>query len=311
MDLKQLVAVVTVSEIGGVTKAAAHLRLAQPAVTRQVRALEDELGVALFERTRRGMVMTAAGEIVVERARRALLELERARAEVRPQPGDVRGIVTIGLLESVVDVLAAPLVDALAEHFPGIELRLLTAYSGHLQRWLDDRDVDLSLLYDLAPSPSLSVTPVVREQLWAVAPPAAGLRSEHSIAWMDVWKQTLVLPVSGHGLRTLVEQALAATGGVPQVRAETNSLRVQQMMVMQGRGWTILPASGVAGAVSQGLLSAAPLIEPEITRSVVLGLPRGGRVPPHVEAVATEVLRVARRQVRRGAWLGAELTIPA
>ncbi|WP_371643801.1 hypothetical protein [Streptomyces mirabilis] len=75
---------------------------------------------------------------MVERARRALNELERARAEIRPTPGAVTGIVTVGLLESATDLLAEPLVSALARDRPGIELRLMTAYSGHLQRWLDD-----------------------------------------------------------------------------------------------------------------------------------------------------------------------------
>jgi LysR family transcriptional regulator, nitrogen assimilation regulatory protein len=86
MDLKHLTALVTVSDAGSVTKAARLLHVVQPAVSRYIRALEDEVGVPLFERTRQGMTLTPAGEILAERARRALLELERARAEIRPDP---------------------------------------------------------------------------------------------------------------------------------------------------------------------------------------------------------------------------------
>src|SRR3954465_14315728 len=89
LDLKQLRALITVAEVGSVTRAAELLHLVQPAVTRQIRTLEQELGVPLFERTRQGMRITEAGAIVVERARRALTELDRARAEVRPTPGVV------------------------------------------------------------------------------------------------------------------------------------------------------------------------------------------------------------------------------
>lgn len=140
VDIKQLKALVTVAEAGSVTRAAELLHLVQPAVTRQIRTLEQELGVVLFERTRQGMRPTEAGAVMVDRARRALNELERARAEVQPTPGVVTGVVTVGLLESATDLLAEPLVSAIAREQPGIELRLMTAYSGYLQQWLDDGD---------------------------------------------------------------------------------------------------------------------------------------------------------------------------
>src|SRR5258707_13210425 len=99
MDIKQLKALVTVVEVGSVTRAAELLHLVQPAVTRQIHALEHELGVPLFERTRQGMRPTEAGTTLAERARRALTELDRARSELSPVPGTVTGLVSIGLLE--------------------------------------------------------------------------------------------------------------------------------------------------------------------------------------------------------------------
>ncbi|MGW1274548.1 LysR family transcriptional regulator, partial [Streptomyces sp. NPDC002491] len=181
MDIKQLKAIVTVAEVGSVTRAAELLHLVQPAVTRQIRTLEQELGIDLFERTGQGMRPTDAGVIMVDRARRALDELERARAEVQPSPGVVTGIVTVGLLESTSDLLAEPLVTAVARDHPGVELRLMTAYSGHLQQWLDAGDLDLTLLYNLDSTPSLNARPLVREHLWAVAPASAGLRADHPL----------------------------------------------------------------------------------------------------------------------------------
>ena len=120
--MKQLKALVTVVETGSVTRAGELLHLVQPAVTRQIRSLERELGVALFERTRHGMRPTAAGLSLAERARRALTELDRARAELAPVPG-VAGLVTVGLLESTAELLAEPLVTAVRREHPGIELR--------------------------------------------------------------------------------------------------------------------------------------------------------------------------------------------
>ncbi|MFC0527649.1 LysR family transcriptional regulator [Phytohabitans kaempferiae] len=310
MDLKQLTALVTVAEVGSVTKAARLLHLVQPAVTRQIRLLEEEVGVALFNRTHQGMIPTAAGEALVLRARRALQELERARAEIRPDPRQVAGIVTVGVLDSVVDVVVPPLVTAVAQRYPEIHLRIMAAYSGHLQQWLDAGDVDLSLLYNLAETPSLAVVPLLREDLWVVAPTAAGLAPDRPVTWATLLEQPLVLPVAGHGLRALIDQARSSMPVEPRIAVEVDSMHLQKKLVLAGHGWTVLPAAGVAGDVAAGILSGAPLTEPELSRSVVLGLSRTMRTPPPVEAVAASLGRLIRTLVRSGAWPSARLSRP-
>ncbi|WP_019927600.1 LysR family transcriptional regulator [Nocardia sp. BMG111209] len=302
MDLKQLKALVTVAEVGSVTRAAELLHLVQPAVTRQIRAMETELGVTLFERTRNGMQLTEAGAIMAERARRALRELARATAEIQPQRGEVAGQVTVGLLESTIDTLAEPLVTAVKANHPHIELRMLTGYSGHLQRWLDDGDLDVTLLYNLTDTPSVNVAPLLSEQLWAVAPPEAGLRADEPITLAEVAEQSLVMPAPGHALRALIDTAAARNDILFDVSVQTNSLALQKQFVLGGHGWTILPGAGIVADVSAGLLSAAPLCEPEIRRVVVLGMPRTGRLPAAAEVVAQELVRQVRTAVQAGRW---------
>ena len=305
MDLKQLNAVVTVAEVGSITGAARLLHLVQPSVTRQMRMLEDELGVALFDRTADGHDADA---------RRAPPGRAGATGSCRrstgpgprsgPSPDGLIGIVTVGLLESVVEIVAEPLVRAVAEQHPGIELRLLTAYSGHLQQWLDTGEVGLSLLYDLDASTSLSVTPLVEEELWAVAPAGSGLSVDTPVACREVFAHPLVLPVAGHGLRALIDRARSAIDAVPRIAVEVNSMQLQKTLVMAGHGWTLLPAAGVSRDAEAGLLDAAPVTDPDITRHVVLGRQRGVR-DPAPEAVAVELRRVVRRLVEEQTWTGA------
>lgn len=307
MDLKQLKALVTIAEVGSVTKASQLLHLVQPAVTRQIKLLEQELGVPLFERTREGMRPTEAGAAFVERARRALNELDRARAEIRPESGPVTGIATIGLLESTLDVLTEPLVERVSRRHPGVRLRLLTAYSGHLQQWLDDGDVDLSLLYNLRSTPSLHVQPLLREQLWAVGLPDSALAADRPVSLADMIDRPMVMPGAGHGLRVLVDQACARAKISPNISIETNSMSLQKMLVLAGHGWTILPASGIAVDVAAGVFSAAPLTDPEATRDIVVGFQRAGRPSPAVEVVARELVHIVRSVVADGGWPSARI----
>src|SRR6187549_2519247 len=143
MDLKQLKAFLAVVDTGNVTRAAQMLHLVQPAVTRQIQLLEADLGAALFARERQGMILTEAGKTLCEYARRALLELERARAEIGGRSeGGISGLVNVGLLASTVDLLSSPLVDAVSNAYPGIRMRLSTAYSGTLRDWLESGELD-------------------------------------------------------------------------------------------------------------------------------------------------------------------------
>lgn len=309
IDLKQLSALVTVVEAGSVTRAAHLLQLAQPAVTRHIRTLERDLGIELFERTRYGMRPTTAGANFAERARRVLAELNRARAELAPLTGQVAGIVSVGLLESTAELLAEPLASAILDKYPDVELRLLTAYSGHLQQWLDDGDLDLSLLYNLTSTPSLNVSPLVREQLWILAAASEGLDPRQPMPLAQIAARPAVMPAPGHGLHALIMSAARRTDVDIDVAVQTNSMALQKQLVRSGLGWTILPAVAIGDAAADGPFSAAPVVEPEIWRSLVLGTPRTGRATPAAEAVAVELVGQIRTAVTSGRWPSAKLQL--
>jgi LysR family nitrogen assimilation transcriptional regulator len=195
-----------------------------------------------------------------------------------------------------------------AERHPGIELRLATAYSGSLQQWLDHGDLDMSLLYNLTTTQSVRVLPLLRDKLWAVAPPTADLRIDEPVDIATVFGHPFVMPVAGeHGLRLLIDEAQLSCDVELQVVVQANSMSLQIELVTSGHGWTILPASGLADHLGAGRLSAAPLCRPELERSVGLALPRTGTTTPAVQAVATELVRVVRSAVTQGRWSSATL----
>lgn len=303
MDFKQLKAFLTVAETGNVTRAAEVLHLVQPAVSRQLKLLEEDIGSPLFERERHGMVLTAAGQSLVSYARRAMLELERARAEIAGASNGIGGLVTLGLLPSSIDALAGPLVSALATQYPGIQVRISMGYAGTLLKWLESGEVDAALLYGAERSSDIETKPLIEEPLWVIGPKTAKLHKSHPMALGDLAGTPLILPSTSHGIRTLVDHACAVSNTELRIAVETNALSVQRSLVQSGHGWTILPPIAVADDLRSHQLTGAPLANPVITRTIVRALPLNRPTAAHVRT-AVDVLTVCAKQaVNAGVWL--------
>jgi LysR family transcriptional regulator, nitrogen assimilation regulatory protein len=150
------------------------------------------------------------------------------------------------------------------------------------------------------------VRPLVSEKLWVVAPASEGLQVGVPVTLAQAAARALVMPAPGHGLRTLIDRAAAQAEAEIGIAVQTNSMILQKRLVQSGHGWTILPGAGIAGDVAAGALSAAPLTEPEVWRSIVLGMPRAGRVTPAVQAVARQLAREVWIAARHGRWPSAQ-----
>jgi DNA-binding transcriptional LysR family regulator len=305
LDLRQLRAFLTVAETGNVTRAAEVLNLVQPAVSRQIQLLEEDIGAALFDRGRHGMILTEAGQALQGYARRAMLELDRARAEIAGSDEGVAGLVTLGLLPSTCDLLASPLVTAVADAYPRIRMRITTGYAGTLQQWLESGEVDAALLYGNQISAAIQTTPLIEEALWVVGPPSAKLRKSRPVALAHLAGKPLILPSAPHGIRTLVDHACAVSHVELTIAAETNAMSVQKDLVLGGHGLTILPAIAVAEDVARKRFSVAPLSNPTITRTIVLALPANRAIRQHVKCVVELLAGCVKEDTKRGAWLDA------
>ncbi|EYS93930.1 LysR family transcriptional regulator [Cupriavidus sp. SK-4] len=304
MDIKQLRALLAIAETGSATKAAELLRIVQPAVSRHVRLLEEELGVELFERERHGMVLTDAGRTLVEYGRRALQELDRAKAEIKPASGAISGTAVIGLLPSTCELLAAELVATVKARHPQLVVRLNVGYAGNLLQWLEAGDVEVALLYDTKSSPGLHAEALLDEQLYLVGPSGTLAPGEEQTveSFRDL---PLILPNAPHGLRSVVEHACAVAGFSPTIAVETNSLAVQKNLVAKGFGHTVLPSSAVSEEMEEGILAGAPIVSPNLSRRIVLAHAATRRLTPAASFVSAELVALMKRLVLDGAWPGA------
>lgn len=302
VDFKQLKAFLAVADLGNVTKAAELLHLVQPAVSRQIRLLEDDVGRPLFQRERYGMVLTEAGHALVDYARRAMLELERARAEIADAGEEIGGLVTVGLLPSTVDVLASALVAAVKTQFPAIRVRIAMGYAGTLMRWLESGEVDGALLYGPDLAGGMDMRPLVREPLWVVGNSASALRPDRPTPLHALVGSPVILPGPSHGIRSLVDHACATFKVELTISVETNALSVQRSLVLGGHGLTILPPIAVAEDLRTGQLRGSPLIEPAIDRSIALALSSQRSASAPVQHTLRTLQQCVEQAVASGAW---------
>lgn len=306
MDLKQLRALLMVAETRSVTRAAAVLNLVQPAVSRQLRLLEEDLGTPLFDREKHGMELTDAGKVLVEHARRALHELDQARTEIQSARGTVSGVVHLGILPSTADLVAGPLAEGVKRRYPQIRLRVTTGYAGHLLQWLEAGDLDAAMLYDLEPRAGLAIDPLLDESLYVVGLPGSGISSTRAKKLSFLAGRPMILPSAPHGIRTLVEHACALAGVSLDVVAEADAMNLQKTFVLHGLGFTILPGAAILDDVARGVLAAAPL-SPPLRRRVVCAWPLQRRVSKAARCVIDEMRVAVTDCVRQGRWTGAQL----
>ncbi len=148
MDIKQLRLFSAVAECGGLSRAAVVLSIAQPALSRHIKALETELGVQLLYRNGRGIVLTEAGKLLDRYSKEILESAARARSEIATLQSSPRGSVIIAMPPSVGAVLTVPLVEQFRAKYPDISMRVMEGFSGHVLEWLLTGKIDVAVLYN-------------------------------------------------------------------------------------------------------------------------------------------------------------------
>ncbi len=241
MELRQLRYLTRIAEAGSLGRAAALLRMSQPALSMQLRQLEEELGVRLFSRHHGGMMPTAAGERLVAHSRRILNDVEAAVHDTLEQADRVTGQVAIGLPAPVAMAFGPGMVRSLLEGFPGVRFNLIEGRSTQLETWLLQGELDLAVIYNPTSTPLLLHELLWEEELFLFAAEDSDRRLPRRLA--DVRSLEgfpLILSASGNTTRQVVDQALGSIGASLDVLLEISSLPTLLALVEEGLGCSIL-----------------------------------------------------------------------
>ena len=263
VDLKQLEYFVHVAELGSFTRASGFLRVAQPALSRQIRSLEVELRQTLFERNGRGVVLTEPGKRLLAHGRGILQQVERARQDMEDERGAASGHLAVGMPPSVSRTLTAPLVAAFRRSFPKATLTVVEGLSAYMLEWLQMGRIDCAVVYNVTPSAAIDLMPVLDEALYLVSARAPGQPLVGPpVPLTALSGLPLVMPSRPHSIRMLLETALIAEGRRPQVGIEIESVPAILELV-QGQGLHgVLTLNGVRSHGPEAAFHVRP-IEPE------------------------------------------------
>ncbi|MBB5955399.1 DNA-binding transcriptional LysR family regulator [Saccharothrix tamanrassetensis] len=296
MTLQQLVYFLAVARTRHFTKAAEEVRVAQPSLSKQIHALEKELGAELFSRARGNITLTPAGEALLPVAGRILSDVDTARLEVAELVGLKRGRVRVGATPSLCGSLFADVIKRYHDAYPGIRVAVTESGSRDLVQALEAGELDLALVI-VSPADShraLTVVPVLREELVVASAQPLGV---DRMRLTDLENHPLVMFRPGYDLRETTLAACRSAGFEPQFAVEGGEMDAVLRFVEVGLGVAIVPSTVLAARSLHGTPLApsttrtvglahrtdvAPTTAARAFQSVLLGFLRGAEMPSGV-----------------------------
>ncbi|MDB5375701.1 MAG: hypothetical protein JWR00_147 [Rubritepida sp.] len=306
MDLRQLQLFRRIVAEGSFSRAAAALGIAQPALSRQVRALEEELGIRLLHRNGRGVSPTEEGRRFAEAVAPVLDDLDRVREEAMAAQGVARGKLRVAMPPSVAAALGPALMRHLRAEMPEVELNLRDGFTGTIHEWLTRGEVDIAVLNPMRRSAAVKTEPLYDAHLFLIY--ARGdirvaklLTPSGEISLADVASLPLLLPGRHHGMRREVAVALSSAGLIAQIE-DVDSLSGVKHMVAEGLGYTLFAWDAVSLEIEAGALAAARVCAPVLLHGFVLGT--SAEVSPAIRAVVRFLREEVRRRIADGRLRG-------
>jgi len=296
VDLKQLEYFLNVVDLGGFSRAARLLGVAQPAISRQVRSLEVELRQTLLVRNGRGATPTEAGKRLLAHARGILQQVDRARAEVDEIKGAPVGHVVVGLPPTLARLITTAIVREFRRSFPHATLSIMDGLSSYMHEWLQVGRIDIGVLYNPAPHPAIDSRPLLEEALCFVARDGdGGPRGPMPLA--ELPSHPLIIPSRPNAIRMLVETRLAAIGARPQVAMEIDAVGAILELVAEGYGAAVLSPRALDGADVARKLVTRPIVQPRIKSTIAIATSAQRPSTPLLQATVALVEDAARRAI--------------
>lgn len=295
MEVHQLRYFLAVARTRNFSRAAEACHVSQPSLSQQIMKLEAELEERLFERTKREVTLTPAGELLREHAERVMHELEEAREKVRDLRGLLRGRVLVGALPTVAPYFLPGLLREFAQRHPAIETVVHEDTTAALVRAVETKELDLALVSLPVVGRRLEAVELFEEELWLALPANHRLSGRRAVTLEEVESEPFILMQEGHCLAGQSLQFCAARGFAPNVSFRSAQMETVQAFVAAGLGISLVPAMARRPAGAEAGVVYRPLRHERPRRSIGV-IHRAGRGLSRASAAFVEFLRSHRAQ---------------
>jgi len=268
MEIRQLQYFLSVADNGSLSKASAVLGIAQPALSRAVRQLEELLQTQLFYRHGRGIRLTEKGTQFRIRIDPLVRTLLQAGDELKACAGVPAGSISFGMPPSMSAVIGARLVEVFLKRYPQVKLQIIDAFSGYVNEWLVTGRLDLAIVNSARRSPQIGTDPLLTVDLFHVAHRdmvEAGARSDTTIGFDELLASALILPGRHHGLRRQLDAAAQRKGAKLNVIVEIDALEALKELVRRCVAPTVLPHGAILKEADDPEFVIRRVVDPDVT----------------------------------------------
>jgi DNA-binding transcriptional LysR family regulator len=287
-----------VAENASFTRASQRLYVAQSAISRKIKMLEDELGEPIFKRVNKKVYVTPAGETLLKYARRIFLDIRNVKLEISEIAHLERGQLRIGTGMLACTYILPPVLERFKVLHPSIDLEVITAPTDALLVKLRDNSIELGVLTLPIHHPDLTVVPLIREEMVVVTSPKHPILSRRS--WIDAQEiqdyALIQFPREGR-TRHVIEEFFRKVGISPRVVMEAENVALIKPLVKIDLGISIIPSRSVAEELERGELHSLKIRNHKIIRQVGLVYHKS----EHIPNILTEMIRLLKEVQREKA----------
>jgi LysR family nitrogen assimilation transcriptional regulator len=306
MNLRQLEIFIAIVEEGSLTRAAERVHIVQPALTQQIKVLEDEFGVPLLVRSSRGVRPTEAGLRLVKEAHLLAEQFAMLRAKVVGTGAPPSGEVRVGVPSTISALLSPRLISLTASTYPGVRVHIVEPMAGVFTDWLEQGKVDFAVSYRAAYPRGVDFDKILTERLDLCYAQSAGqdmpILHEGAIPFAQACALPLIVQHRGYVTREIIETHARQLGLELKATIEIDSVGPTKTLVEQGFGFAFLPPMATISEREQGRLMTRRVVDPQLERSIYLAAFQSKPISPTAGLIRELCRTVLNDLVQDGTW---------
>ena len=291
MDWHQLKYFQTLANIENFTRASVELVISQPALSRSISRLEEEIGVPLFERKSRGVILNKYGEIFLQHANRALSEIDAAKQEINDLINPLHGTISLAFIQTLGSSFVPELISAFQKEASGINFQLYQHATSKILNQLASTEIDIGFCSPQEPIENLSSIPIVNNELFLIVPINHRLAGTDEVDLCEVANEPFVLFKHETAMRDVIERLCHEAGFHPKMSFEGFEERTVAGLVGAKFGVALIP---FIPGLDKRKISLIRIRKPQSLRVIRMVWRTNGYMPPAVERFKTFVEKTMR-----------------